>query len=221
MPPDIVCNQGVFIMEIAMYIDKYKNTRYNFFRWRYELDVVYKISLALGFACFTGLLAQFRFYLPGTPVPVTGQVFGVLLAGVLLGKWGGISQCMYVGIGAIGVPWFSGLNGGFAYLAGPTGGYIIGFIIAAFFIGFIVDRYIRSRNFFCMFTLMLFSTFVLIYLPGLIQLYLWMGTSVGIWKLLTIAVLPFIAADVIKAIIAAVIATGITPKIAYGREVDS
>lgn len=208
-------------MEITMYINKYKNARYNFFHWRYELNLIYKLSLALFFACLTGLLAQLRFYLPGTPVPVTGQVFGVLLAGVLLGKLGGISQCMYVGIGAFGVPWFSGFSGGLAYITGPTGGYIIGFIIAAFFIGFIVDRYIRSRNFLSMLTLMFFSTFVLIYIPGLIQLYLWMGASIGIWELLTMAVLPFIAADILKAIIAAGIASGITPKIAYGKEVDS
>ena len=208
-------------MEINAYLNKYKNARYNFFCWRYELNLVYKISLALCFALLTGILAQLRFYLPGTPVPITGQVFGVLLAGVLLGRWGGISQCMYVGIGASGVPWFSGFNGGLAYLGGPTGGYIIGFIIAAFFIGFVVDRYIRSRKLLSMLVLMVFSTFVLIYIPGLIQLYLWMGASIGIWELLTIAVLPFIAADVIKAIIAAVIATGITPKITYGKEVDS
>ena len=208
-------------MEITMHINRYKNARYNFFHWRYELNLVYKLSLALFFACLTGLLAQLRLYIPGTPVPVTGQVLGVLLAGVLLGKFGGISQCMYVGIGASGVPWFSGFSGGFAYLAGPTGGYIIGFIISSFFIGFIVDRYIQSRNFLNMLSLMFFSTFILIYIPGLIQLYLWMGASIGIWELLTIAVLPFIAADIIKTGIAALIATGITPKIAYGKEIDS
>jgi biotin transport system substrate-specific component len=208
-------------MEITMYIDKYKNLRYNFFRWRFELDVVYKISLALTFALLTGILAQFRFYLPGTPVPVTGQVFGVILAGVILGRWGGISQCMYVGIGAAGVPWFAGFNSGLVYMTGPTGGYLIGFIIAAFFIGFVVDRYIRSRNFVGMLALMLFSTFFLIYIPGLIQLYLWMGGSAGFWELLTMAVIPFIAADVIKATIAAGIASGITPKNSYGREIDA
>jgi biotin transport system substrate-specific component len=208
-------------MEITMYVNKYKNLRYNFFRWRFELDTVYKISLALTFALLTGLLAQFRFYLPGTPVPVTGQVFGVILAGVILGKWGGVSQCFYVGIGAVGLPWFAGLNGGIFYLVGPTGGYLIGFIIAAFFIGFVVDRYIRSRNFLGMLTLMLFSTFFLIYIPGLIQFYLWMGGSINFWELLTMAVIPFIAADIIKAIIAAVIAIGITPKRTYGREIDA
>jgi len=208
-------------MEITIPIQKYKNIRYNFFKWRYELDFVYKISLALSFALLTGLLAQFRFYLPGTPVPVTGQVFGVILAGLLLGKWGGVSQCLYVGIGVAGIPWFAGFNAGLGYLVGPTGGYIIGFIFAAFFIGFIVDRYVQIRNFFGMLLLMLFATFVLIYIPGLIQFYLWTGSSIGFLQLLTLCVIPFLAADIIKAVIAATIATTITPKKSYGHEVDS
>ncbi len=207
-------------MEINIYIDGYKNARLNLFKWRYELNLIYKIILALSFACLTGLLAQLRFYIPGTPVPVTGQVFGVILAGVLMGTWGGISQVMYIGIGAAGVPWFAGLNGGIGYIAGPTGGYLIGFILAAFFIGFIVDRYLKSRKFFSMMLLMLFSTFILIYIPGLIYLYIYTGTILGVTELLTMCVLPFIAADFVKAVIAAGIATSITPKTSYAKEVD-
>ena len=203
-----------------MYIDKYKNVRYNFFKWRFELDFVYKISLALSFALLTGLLAQFRFYLPGTPVPVTGQVFGVILAGLILGKWGGVSQIIYVGIGAAGIPWFAGFNAGFAYLLGPTCGYLIGFILAAFFIGFIVDRYVNLRNYKGMLLLMLFSTFVLIYIPGLVYFYFWSGSTIGFMELIMMCILPFIAADIIKAIIAATIATAITPKKSFGHEVD-
>ncbi len=207
-------------MEVEINLDKYKTLRYSFFKWRYELNFVYKISLALFFACFTGLLAQIRFYLPGTPVPVTGQVFGVFLAGILLGTWGGVSQLIYFGIGVAGIPWFAGYNSGFAYITGPTGGYIIGFIMAAFFIGYIIDRYIRFRKLYPMIALMLFSTFVLIYIPGLIQFYIWSGTSLGLGELFIMCVFPFIAADFIKAVIAALIATSIIPKRAYGREVD-
>jgi biotin transport system substrate-specific component len=204
-----------------MYVDKYKNARLNLFKWRYELSFVYKIILALSLACLTGLLAQIRFYIPGTPVPVTGQVFGVMLAGVLLGTWGGISQMMYLGIGAAGMPWFAGFGGGLAYLtATPTLGYLAGFVIAAFFIGFVVDRYLKSRSFLSMMPLMLFATFVIIYIPGLIYLYYFMGATLGIIELLSASVIPFIAADVIKAVIAAGIATSITPKASYGREVD-
>ena len=207
-------------MEINMYIDKYKDARLNLFKWRYELNFIYKLILALSFACLTGLLAQLRFYIPGTPVPVTGQVFGVILAGILMGTWGGISQIMYIGIGAAGVPWFAGLNGGIGYIAGPTGGYLAGFILAAFFIGFIVDRYLKSRKFFSMMLLMFFSTFILIYIPGVIYLYIYTGTILGVTELLTMCVLPFIAADFVKAVIAAGIATTITPKASYAKEVD-
>jgi len=207
-------------MEISLYMNKYKDVRYNFFKWRYELKLVHKILLALSFACLTGLFAQIKFFTPWTPVPITGQVFAVVLAGVLLGKWGGVSQVMYVGLGVMGVPWFAGFGSGIFYLAGPTGGYIIGFILAAVFIGYMVDRYIQSRKFTGMFALMIFSTFVLIYIPGLIQFYLWTGASMSVSELLTLCVFPFIAVDIIKTIIAAGIATGLTPKKAYGGELS-
>jgi biotin transport system substrate-specific component len=125
---------------------------------------------------------------------------------------------MYLGIGAAGVPWFTGLNSGIGYLAGPTGGYIIGFVLAAFFIGYIVDKYINFRKLFSMIMLMLFSTFILIYIPGLIQFYIWTGGTIGLMELFTLCVIPFIAADFIKAVIAAGIANIITPKKAYGPE---
>jgi biotin transport system substrate-specific component len=207
-------------MDITMILNKYKTVRYNFYKWRYELEILHKISLTFIFACFTGLFAQIRFYIPGTPVPITGQVFMVLLTGIFLGTWGGLSQFMYISFGVLGVPWFAGFSSGLGYLGGPTGGYLIGFVLAAFFLGFIVDKYIRSRHFISMLGLMFFSITVLIYIPGLIQLYLWTGTSIGLFELFSISVLPFLIIDLIKSVIAAGIATSIIPKKAYGNEVD-
>ena len=211
-------------MEISLYVNKYKQVRYDFFRWRHELDLVQKLALAASFACITGLLAQVRVYLPGNPVPLTGQTFAVLLGAVILGRWGGISQALYVGLGVAGVPWFAGLSSGFAYLAGPTGGYLIGFMLAAFFLGYMTDRYIRSRSFMSMFALMLFADFVLVYGCGLLQLYGWLslaqGTSISIGGLLMMGLIPFIVGDVIKIAAAAAIANGITPKAAFNGEVD-
>jgi biotin transport system substrate-specific component len=208
---------------IAARIDR---TKLGVFRWRYELSLPKKLALAFGVAALTGLLAQARFYLPWSPVPITGQTFGVLLAGVLLGTWwGGISMAMYVGVGAAGLPWFTGLNGGIAYLAGPTGGYIIGFILAALFLGYFTDKYIRARSFTVMLGLMLFASFVLIYGPGLLQLHLWLANIKGepatFSQLLTMGALPFLAGDATKAAIAALVVRGVTPKAAYGREADS
>lgn len=204
-------------MEMNLYINKYFDIRYNFFKWRYETNYVNKLFLALGFALLTAVLAQAKFYLPGNSfVPITGQTFAVLLAGVVLGKWGGISQCMYVGLGAMGLPWF-------ASITGSTIGYLFGFIIAAFFLGFVTDKYIKSRKLSAMLPLMFFTTFVIIYVPGLTYLYFFMsslGVAFSLVELLTIAVLPFIVGDAIKAVAAASIAKAITPKRPYGQEVD-
>lgn len=200
-------------------------TKYELFRWRYELSVPKKLTLAIGIAGLTGLLAQIRILLPWSPVPVTGQTFAVLLAGVLLGRWwGGTSLAIYAGLGVAGLPWFSGWSGGLGYLAGPTGGYIIGFILAALFLGYFTDTYIRSRSFLSMLALMLFANFVLIYVPGLLQLGLWVklvkGDPVTFTTLLGMGAIPFIPGDITKAVMAAAIARGITPKVAYNGEVD-
>ena len=200
-------------------------TKYDVFLWRCELSIPKKLALAAGMAVLIGLLAQVRFPLPWSPVPITGQTFGVLLAGVLMGSvWGGISLALYAGLGVAGVPWFTGWSGGLSHLAGPTGGYIIGFIFAALFLGYFTDKYVRSRSFVSMLGLMLFANFILVYVPGLLQLGLWLnlvgGKAVTLPALLTMGAIPFIAGDVTKAVLAAAIARGVTPKSAYNGEVD-
>ena len=212
-------------MEITMYVNKYKHARYTFFKWRYQLEVYHKVILAVSFACLTGILALVRFYLPWSPVPLTAQTFAVLLSAVVLGKWwGGISQSIYLGVGIAGVPWFAGMNGGFTYLAGPTGGYLIGFVLAAFFLGYFVDRYVKSRKYWTMFALMIFANFGIVFGLGLVQLYGWLsftGVSIDVWGLLLMGLIPFIIGDTIKIAIAAGVASSITPKQGYGSEVDA
>lgn len=208
-----------FNSELKNMIVRYESAKYNFFKWRFESTFANKVALALGFACLTGLLAQVRFYLPYTPVPVTGQVFAVLLSGVILGKWyGGLSQGMYAGIGAAGLPWFNGMKGGMDVLSGVTGGYIVGFIAAALVIGWFTDRYVRSRSFTGLLILMVFGIAV-IHLFGVIQLsaVLHVNAQTAIEK----GSLPFIAVDVYKAMIAAAIAAAVAPGKAYGNEIDS
>ena len=93
-----------------------------------------------GFILSTALGAYARIYLPFTPVPITLQTFFVLLSGAVLGKkLGGISQAGYVILGGIGLPLFAGM-GGIEYLFGPTGGYLIGFIVASWVIGKMLER---------------------------------------------------------------------------------
>lgn len=93
----------------------------------------------LAFAGATAVGAQIE--IPHQPVPYTLQTFFVLLAGALLGKRNGaLSQLMYLAAGAAGLPVFSHWGYGLAKLAGPTGGYLIGFPIAAFVVGYLVQR---------------------------------------------------------------------------------
>jgi len=205
-------------MEIAARIDR---TKYDVFRWRYELSIPKKLVLALGMAALTGLLAQARIINPLMPdIPITGQTFAVLLAGVLLGRrWGGIGMAIFAGLGCAGLPWFSGWESGL----GATRGYIIGFIPAALFLGYFTDKYIRSRSFFSMLGLMLFANFILIWVPGLIWRVAWLnmvaGTPVTFIGSLVGSV-TYIPGDIIKAVAAAAIARGVTPKSAYNGEVD-
>lgn len=203
-----------------MYVDRYKQARYSFFKWRYQLELYHKVILAISFACITGLLAQVRFYLPWSPIPLTGQTFAVVLSAVILGKWwGGVSQSIYLGVGMAGVPWFAGMNGGLAYLAGPTGGYIIGFVLVAFFLGYYVDTYVRSRRYWTMFALMYVANFGIVFGCGLSWLYL-TGVFTDFWSLLLVGLVPFLVGDTMKIAVAAGIASGITPKQAYAKETD-
>lgn len=210
----------------ARVMDTYFRTRYSVFKWRHDLAVADKIILAFFMAGLTGVLAQVKIVLPWTPVPITGQTLAPLLFAVLLGRyWGGISQAIYVILGAAGIPWFAGFSGGYAELIGPTGGYLIGFIFAALFVGHFTDKYIRARSFRNLFCLMLFANFVLIYVPGLIQLRIWLqfvrNISPTLWQLLLMGAVPFIAGDIIKIAAAATLAKSITPKEAFNGEVDA
>lgn len=89
-----------------------------------------------GFALLTVAGAKVSIPLPGTPVPATLQTLPVLLAGLLLGaRLGALSQVVYLGLGLAGLPVFALPGAGPGYLLGPTGGYLVGFIIAAWLAG--------------------------------------------------------------------------------------
>jgi biotin transport system substrate-specific component len=100
-----------------------------------------KLFWIISFTFLTAFAAQFT--VPVKPVPFTLQTMMVLLAGALLGaKNGAISQILYLGLGAIGLPVFAqtGDSFGFARLFGPTGGYLLAFPIAAFLVGYLVEK---------------------------------------------------------------------------------
>jgi len=99
------------------------------------------IGAVVGFAAFTALAAQVSFRIPPIEVPFTGSTMAVLLTGGVLGsRRGAASMLLYVVAGAGGLPVYTEQSWGFDTLVGATGGYLIGFIVAAFVIGKFAER---------------------------------------------------------------------------------
>ncbi len=93
------------------------------------------------FAALTGAVAWFRIPLPFTPVPITLQTLMVLISGAMLGPYyGALSMIIYLMLGAIGLPVFAGGSSGVAALLGPTGGYLLSYPVAAFVVGFMLQK---------------------------------------------------------------------------------
>ena len=94
------------------------------------------VVLVLGAALFTALCAQFEIPVPGSPVPVSGQTFAVILGAAALGAHRGtLAMGLYVLLGMVGLPFYSGGEGGVQHLFGATGGYLVGFVVAAAIVG--------------------------------------------------------------------------------------
>lgn len=144
-------------------------------------------------------LAQIEIPLPFTPVPITGQTFGVLLIGAALGsKRGAASLGLYLAEGAVGLPFFAGGASGLKILTGATAGYLFGFIIAAYVIGLLAERGLERSV----------RTSIIPFLVGTFIIYLfgvaWLGIVLGSFtQALALGVIPFLIGDAIKLILAA------------------
>ncbi|MBI5838665.1 MAG: biotin transporter BioY [Chloroflexi bacterium] len=149
---------------------------------------------------FVAALAQVQIPLPFTPVPITGQTFGVLLVGAVLGsKRGAASLASYLAIGAFGLPFFAGGAHGLNTVIGATGGYLIGFVIAAYIIGLLAERGLE-RNMQTSFIPFLVGT-VIIYACGVSWLAIVLGSFS---KAFAAGFIPFVIGDAIKLIAASV-----------------
>lgn len=97
--------------------------------------VVRDAGLVLVAALLTAACAQIEFPVPGSPVPISGQTFAVLLTGAALGaRRGALGQLVYVALG-LALPFYAGGESGSGVLFGATGGYLFGFIIAGYAVG--------------------------------------------------------------------------------------
>ena len=159
---------------------------------------VYTSILVGGFSLLVALSAQVAIPLPFTPVPVTLQTLMVLATGALLGsRRGAAAILLYIAEGAAGLPVFAMGRSGPAHLAGPLGGYLLGFVAAAFLAGLVSERGWDRSGLRAFAGLMLAD--LAIYVPGL----LWLGAFTGFSRVLVQGALPFLVADVLKAALCA------------------
>lgn len=146
-------------------------------------------------------------HVPIGPVPIVLSTLFVILSGLLLGsRWGVTSMGLYLLVGAIGIPVFAGGKGGLAHFFGPTGGYLLGYILAAWVTGFISEK---SRGLLILDILAVLVGSLVIY--GLGVPWLKMITQMSWSKTLMVGMVPFLIGDVIKAAVAVVLARSVRP----------
>jgi biotin transport system substrate-specific component len=167
-------------------------------------------------AIATAYSAQLRIVLPWTPVPITLQTFVVLSSGMFLGKrWGTISQLLYLFLSIAGLPLFTGMASGWAVIAGARGGYLLGFPIASFFVGYALEK-MRKTNYSKLLLVFSFSNFAIIHGMGFLNLFFWFWNAHGeipnIFSLLMMGFIPFILGDLIKIALLATITKATTVK---------
>jgi len=160
-------------------------------------SLLWKLVLVLVGSALIALAAQVRIPLPFSPVPVTGQTFAVLLVAAALGRLGLASVIAYLAEGAIGLPVFAGGGSGVATMVGPTGGYLIGFALAAAVVGSAAERG-WDRHLATALMAMLLGE-IAIYVCGLA----WLARFALPVPLLDAGLLPFIPGDLFKMVLAA------------------
>jgi biotin transport system substrate-specific component len=159
--------------------------------------LAYDAALVLGGSLFVALSAQVAIRLPFSPVPVTAQTLAVLLVGALLGsRRGALSMLAYLGQGLVGLPVFAAGAAGPAYALGPTGGYLVGFVAAAYLTGWLAEHgWDRGMG-----------TALLAMLAGNVAIYVlglpWLAHYVGA-QTLTLGLLPYLVGDALKLALAA------------------
>jgi biotin transport system substrate-specific component len=165
-------------------------------------SLLYRAILVLAGSWLVAGLAQLEIRLPFTPVPVTGQTLGVLLVGASLGSaLGATSMLLYLAQGALGLPFFAGGESGARFLdpAAPTGGYLIGFVVAAALVGMLAergwDREMRgSISSMFLGELALYAVAI----PWLMR-----ALDVGLERALILGLAPFVVGDALKILLAA------------------
>lgn len=172
-----------------------------------------KTVLCSMLAAICAIFSQIYIPLPFTPIIVNLATAAVFIAGGVLGpKLGAISMVVYAAVGAVGLPVFSGFRGGLSHLAGPTGGYIIGYIAAALIIGLITSK---RTGFFIYFAGMTVGMAVYFTLGTAWFMY---STNTSLGASLVMCVVPFIPGDLLKAALSATICNRVKPLLNISKQ---
>lgn len=166
--------------------------------------LVHPLVLALAGSLVVALAAQVRIPLPFSPVPITLQTAAVVLVGATLGsRLGALALLAYVAEGALGLPVFAGGAGaGPTVLLGPTGGYLAGFVLAAFVAGRFAERgWLRTPLGALLGFLVASASVYVTALP-------WLALFVGLERVLAAGLLPFLPGDLVKTVAAAALWVG-------------
>ncbi len=158
-----------------------------------------KITMCALFAALTAVCSQIQIPLP--QIPLNLAIFAVCMVGAVLGAgYGAVSMIVYVLLGAVGVPVFAGLKGGFGAITGPTGGYIIGYIICVWLTGFIIKH---TKGKIYQMAIAMVIGIAACYVLGTIWFIILTGNSLMVS--LGYCVLPFLPGDAVKVILASTI----------------
>jgi biotin transport system substrate-specific component len=167
--------------------------------------LVRDVLLIVGYAVLVGLSAQVVVRLPFTPVPITGQTFGVLAGAMALGwRRSALGMVLYLAAGVIGVPWFAGGSGGWSMLLAPSFGYIIGYIPAGALVGRLAEHGFDRRPWLALVAIV--AGEAIIYAFGLPWLAFAIHT--GPATTLALGLTPFLVGDALKAALAAGVLPG-------------
>lgn len=153
------------------------------------------------FLALTALSAFVRIPLPFTPIPITMQTLFVLLSGLYLKKYdGSISQLAYIALGLIGLPIFASASGGLSVILGPTGGYLIGFLVAPFIVNLAYSK-LTINNAYLKAIASMSLGLIAIHALGVLNLALFL--KINILTAISLGSIPFLVGEGIKLIVGA------------------
>lgn len=165
------------------------------------------------FAALICVLAAVVIPLPFTPVPISGQSLGVMLAGcILTPRQAGLSLLVFLLLGAVGLPVFAGFNGGIGIIIGPRGGYLIGYMLGAIVIALLKGN---GQKWWRLALANIIGGMGVVYLIGLPWLDFF--TNIGLTKAIYAGLLPFLICDSLKVIIATILALAINKRLSATR----